>query len=64
MDVLASVGAVARIKLGLYGQSHLHGGAVFVLAGVAAALVAVAAVLVTRHRRRAARRSAARGGGR
>jgi hypothetical protein len=64
MDVLASVGAVARIKLGLSGQSDLHSGAVLVLAGVAAALVAVAAVLVARHRRRAARRSAARGGGR
>lgn len=63
-DAGASVGAVARIKLGLYGQSDLHGGAVLVAAGVVATLAAAAAVLVARYRRRAVNRSAARGGGR
>ena len=61
-DWLRSVVAVARIKLGLYGQGAFHPVAALILAAVLAGLVALVGV-VWRRRRRAVLRARARGGG-
>jgi hypothetical protein len=63
-DGLRSIVAVARIKLGLYGQGAFHPLAALVLAAFVAAAVGLVVWLVRRRRRRrAALRGRARAAG-
>jgi hypothetical protein len=63
-DWVRSVGAVVRIKLGMYGQGAFHPLAALVMAVVAAAVVVLVVWLVRRRvRRRAALRGRARAAG-